>query len=203
MSLIHRVALASAACLATLAAAGLAIAPAAGAQARTAGQAHGQQSFISHFHKISTIVSTVPGNGDVNPYGVAVVGRSQGILKGGRPGQNFNNKANLQGTGTTIVEVSPGGAVSPFARISARHLPGRARADRPHHRAVRPARRLGRGRQPAHHQRDRRDGQGRRLLVLNSWGHVRETFSGRGINGPWDMTAVTTTASPGCSSPTS
>jgi sugar lactone lactonase YvrE len=28
------------------------------------------------------------------------------------------------------------------------------------------------------------------LLVLDRWGHVRETISGNGINGPWDMTAI-------------
>ncbi len=28
------------------------------------------------------------------------------------------------------------------------------------------------------------------LLVLNSFGQVVETFAGRGINGPWDMTAL-------------
>jgi sugar lactone lactonase YvrE len=28
------------------------------------------------------------------------------------------------------------------------------------------------------------------LLVLDRWGHVRETLSGNGINGPWDMTAI-------------
>ena len=28
------------------------------------------------------------------------------------------------------------------------------------------------------------------LLVLDRWGHVRETLSGHGINGPWDMTAI-------------
>src|ERR1700722_5733439 len=96
MSFIHRVALTSAAGLATFAAAGLAIAPAAGAQARTAGQSQGQQSFVSHFHKISTIASTVPGNGDVNPYGVAVVGRSLGRLhRGSVLVSNFNNKKNL------------------------------------------------------------------------------------------------------------
>ena len=26
------------------------------------------------------------------------------------------------------------------------------------------------------------------LIVLDRWGHVRETFTGHGINGPWDMT---------------
>ena len=129
MSFIHRVALASAASVATFAAAGLAMAPAAGAQARGTGQAHGQQSFISQFHKISTIASTVPGNGDVNPYGVAVVGRSQGILhRGNVLVSNFNNKANLQGTGTTIVQVSPGGSVarSPGSAPGTCRVPARA-----------------------------------------------------------------------------
>jgi hypothetical protein len=54
-------------------------------------------------------VSTVPGNGDVNPYGVAFV--PPGFPTGGaiNPGDilvsNFNNFMNLQGTGTTIVDV--------------------------------------------------------------------------------------------------
>jgi hypothetical protein len=56
-------------------------------------------------------VSTVPGNGDVNPYGVAFV--PPGFPTGGtiNPGDilisNFNNSMNLQGTGTTIVDVPP------------------------------------------------------------------------------------------------
>jgi hypothetical protein len=56
-------------------------------------------------------ISTVPHNGDVNPYGVVFVPSgfpSDGLIK---PGDilvaNFNNSANLQGTGTTIVSVTP------------------------------------------------------------------------------------------------
>jgi hypothetical protein len=62
--------------------------------------------------------STIPGNGDVNPYGVAFV--PAGFPSGGvlHPGDilvsNFNNKANLQGTGTTIVSISPDGHQSLF-----------------------------------------------------------------------------------------
>jgi hypothetical protein len=56
-------------------------------------------------------VTTVPANGDVNPYGVAFVPdrfqTGSGPLK---PGDilvsNYNNAANLQGTGTTIVQIS-------------------------------------------------------------------------------------------------
>jgi len=61
--------------------------------------------------------STIPANGDVNPYGVAFV-------PGGFPGggainagdvliANFNNNANVQGTGTTIIQLTPTGALAP------------------------------------------------------------------------------------------
>ena len=64
------------------------------------------------------VVSTVPSNGDVNPYGVFFAPNnvlSDGVLK---PGDilvsNFNNVQNLQGTGTTIIRVDAHGAVSTF-----------------------------------------------------------------------------------------
>ena len=56
-------------------------------------------------------VSTVPGNGDVNPYGVAFVPPEFPTGGAISPGDilvsNFNNSMNLQGTGTTIVDVPP------------------------------------------------------------------------------------------------
>lgn len=83
-------------------------------------------SFIGQFNTVSTIASTVPAIGDVNPYGVAVVPRSVGTLhRGDTLISNFNNGANLQGTGTTIVEVAPGGAVSLFATITNHDVAGR------------------------------------------------------------------------------
>jgi hypothetical protein len=70
-----------------------------------------------------TIVSsTVPENGDVNPYGVAIV--PAGFPSGGTiaPGDvlvsNFNNSDNLQGTGTTIIKFTPSGPVSPAGQAS-------------------------------------------------------------------------------------
>ena len=54
-------------------------------------------------------VSTIPSNGDLNPYGVAIV--PIGFPQGGplSPGDilvsNFNASSNLQGTGTTIVRI--------------------------------------------------------------------------------------------------
>ena len=74
---------------------------------------------------ISVVASTVPANGDVNPYGMARVPQSKGALvEGNILVSNFNNSANLQGTGTTIVQISPRGAVSLFAQIDANTLPG-------------------------------------------------------------------------------
>jgi hypothetical protein len=61
--------------------------------------------------------STIPGNGDVNPYGVAFV--PSGFPTGGALGagdvlvSNFNNSANLQGTGTTIIQLKLGGPIAP------------------------------------------------------------------------------------------
>jgi hypothetical protein len=64
------------------------------------------------------IFSTVPSNGDVNPYGVAFVPtnfRTGGVLQ---PNDlliaNFNNAGNVQGTGTTITRITPQGQISTF-----------------------------------------------------------------------------------------
>jgi hypothetical protein len=64
-------------------------------------------------------VSTVPSNGDQNPYGVAFV--PKGFPKGGPLNaddvlvSNFNDGANVQGTGSTIVQIKQsGGPASVF-----------------------------------------------------------------------------------------
>ena len=71
----------------------------------TAFPASAATPFLSPLNRVSVIASTVPGNGDVNPYGVAVVHRSTGLLhKNSVLVSNFNAASNLQGTGTTIVQ---------------------------------------------------------------------------------------------------
>ncbi len=69
------------------------------------------------FVPLAITSSTIPANGDVNPYGVAFVPRhfpSGGTIQGGDVlVSNFNNAANLQGTGTTIVQLRPSGALAP------------------------------------------------------------------------------------------
>jgi hypothetical protein len=149
-------------------------------------------TFIGRFNNVQTIASTVPSNGDLNPYGVAVVPASGGRLVAGDVlVSNFNNSLNLQATGTTIVEVSPTGSVSLFAALDPNNLPGAYPGG------------LGLttalvvlasgwvivGSLPT------TDGtsataQAGCLLVLDSSGNPVETISGPPINGPWDMTAV-------------
>ncbi len=55
-----------------------------------------------------TLTSSVPDNGDLNPYAVVVAPVSAGkIVEGDVLIDNFNNVSNLQGTGTTIVDYRP------------------------------------------------------------------------------------------------
>jgi len=92
---------------ALLAAALLAILPPAPAAAET----------IFPFLPQNVTSSTVPANGDLNPYGVAIVPfdfPTDGVIQ---PGDilvsNFNNSANLQGTGSTIVKLTANGTIAP------------------------------------------------------------------------------------------
>jgi hypothetical protein len=193
MSIIHRAAVASAASVAAVAATAFVLAPVAGAQARASAHPMGHHgSFIGRFHMRTTIASTVPKNGDVNPYGVVVVNRSQGLLQQGNVlVSNFNNAKNLQGTGRTIVQVSPGGTVTQFAKIRPSHLPGAC----PGGIGLTTALSLLPGGWVVVGSLPTTDGmsataQAGCLIVLDKWGHVRETIAGNGINGPWDMTSV-------------
>jgi hypothetical protein len=145
-------------------------------------------SFIGPLHHTSVVATTVPGNGDVNPYGVAVVPRTTGDLFAGNVlVSNFNDKANVQGTGTTIVEVTPAGGHWLFASIPP-HLAGC-----PGGVGLTTALTVLRsgwvivGSLPT--IGGKISGAGC-LIVLDSHGLVRETFAGGPINGPWDMATV-------------
>ena len=76
--------------------------------------AAGSSSFIGSFSP-EEVGSTVPENGDQNPYGIVNVTRSTGSLVAGDILiSNFNNagmppNGNQQGRGTTLVQVSPSG----------------------------------------------------------------------------------------------
>ncbi len=152
-------------------------------------------SFIGGFNTVSTVASTVPANGDQNPYGVVVVPASVGnLVQGDILVSNFNNNGSnggLQGTGTTIVQISPAGQASLFAQINAKKLPGACPGGVGLTTALAVLQRgwVIVGSLPTSNGMAATAKAGC-LIVLNSHGQVVETFSGGVINGPWDMTAL-------------
>src|ERR1035438_1068716 len=71
---------------------------------------------------IVTVASTVPSNGDVNPYGVAVVPASIGkLVQGHILVSNFNSSANLQGTGSGL-RIASANLFLPYLRRVARFV---------------------------------------------------------------------------------
>jgi hypothetical protein len=166
------------------------VAPVAFAVADSAPAGAAPVPYLSHFTTVTEVASTVPANGDVNPYGVANVPFSTGsLVRGDTLVSNFNASNNLQGTGTTIVEVAPNGQVSLFAQINP-DLPGC-----PGGVGLTTALSvLNDGYVVVGSLPVTEDGTGTPeagcLIVLNSAGVPVETWAGHGINGPWDMTAV-------------
>jgi hypothetical protein len=150
------------------------------------------QPYLRQFHTVSRISTTVPGNGDVNPYGIAVVPQTTGkLVRGDTLVSNFNDKANLQGTGTTIVEISPGGTLRQFARLGS--LPPSDRCPGgvglTTGLEVLPGGWVVVGSLPTS-----RNGSLPAvnpvgcLIVLDNQGKPAETWVNQNLNGPWDMT---------------
>jgi len=156
-----------------------------------AGSAVAAGSFIGPLNTIQTVASTVPKNGDVNPYGVAVVPASTGRLVAGDVlVSNFNNHRNLQGTGTTIVQISPSGSMSLFAALDPNKLPGPCPGGVGLTTALAVLHNgwVIVGSLPTKNGTSQ-TAQAGCLIVLNSAGVPVKTIAGDPINGPWDMTA--------------
>jgi len=148
--------------------------------------------FIGGFATVSSIGSTVPSNKDVNPYGIVTVPRTVGSLVSGNVLiSNFNNFENLQGTGTTLVQMTPTGSLSVFAEINPSTLPGPCPGGvgLTTALAILPDGFVVVGSLPTTNGSSNTTGAGC-LIVLNPTGRVVKTISGPPINGPWDMTAV-------------
>ena len=65
-------------------------------------------SFLDGIHRQTVLISTVPENGDQNPYAIVVAPASVGsIEKDDVLITNFNDAGNLQGLGSTIVNYNP------------------------------------------------------------------------------------------------
>jgi hypothetical protein len=145
--------------------------------------------FLASLHTVARIGSTVPPNGDLNPYGLAVVARSVGALQAGTYlVSNFNAKSNNQGTGTTLVQLSPAGKLSVFATISAKGLPGSCPGGVGLTTALEilPSGYVVVGSLPTTNGQSATAQLGC-LIVLDPSGHPVETIAGKQIQGPWDM----------------
>lgn len=153
---------------------------------------YARNAFIRPLNHLHEIASTVPANGDVNPYGVAVVEETKGALtRGNILVSNFNNEANAQGMGTTIVQVTPKGDLGLFATLDASKLPGSC----PGGVGLTTALVVLKSGWVVVGSLATEDGmaataQAGCLIILDSSGTPVETLSGGVINGPWDMTAL-------------
>ncbi len=89
-----------------------------------AAQAVAGQSLLPSIHRHTILTSTVPANGDQNPYAIVIAPVSSGIIKKDDVlVTNFNNDKNLQGLGTTIIDYDPTTKkLALFAELP-RHLP--------------------------------------------------------------------------------
>lgn len=140
--------------------------------------------------------STVPADGDVNPYGVAFVPR--GFPEGGllNPGDvivaNFNNSSNLQGTGTTIVRVNANASPSLFFQDTS--FPGFSTALGALRRGLVVVGTVpstdGSGVCTENNGQEENVGSGA-LLVIDSAGNLSQILtSPELLDGPWDLTVV-------------
>jgi hypothetical protein len=105
---------------------------------------------------------------------------------------NFNDKANNQGTGSTLVQITPAGKQSLFAKINARTLPGPLPGGVGLTTAlsVLPGGYVVVGSLPTTNGKSATAKYGG-LIVLNSSGKPVSTITGPKIQGPWDMTSTT------------
>ncbi len=153
-------------------------------------------AFIAPLTTATTLGSTVPANGDVNPYGIAFVPTSVGKLRAGQTLiSNFNAeesaKENGQGTGTTIDEISTSGKVSLFAKVEASALPGPCPGGVGLTTAlnVLPGGYVVVGSLPTTNGKTATAKYGC-LIVLDSEGKAIKTIASKNIQGPWDSTAT-------------
>ena len=165
----------------------------------SAGAAYAQDKLNAKSATVSTVSSTVPSNGDINPYGVFAVPRTVGRLnKDSILISNFNASNNFQGTGTTIVQISPTGNFSLFAQIDPSSLPGPC----PGGVGLTTALVVLRSGWVIVGSLPTTDGmsdtaQAGCLIVLDSNGNVAETITDPQINGPWDMNVFDRTGEKG------
>jgi hypothetical protein len=149
------------------------------------------RGFLETVKKHVTLTSTVPDNGDQNPYAIVVAPVSAGkIRKDDLLVDNFNDISNLQGLGTTIVDYNPATRQTTLFAKLPRHLP-----QCPGGVGLTTAMTMLKtgwvivGSTPSNDGTTRTRGDGC-LLVLDPNGQLVDTWVGPDINGPWGNMAV-------------
>ena len=164
---------------------------AAAALTAAAGALAEPQGFLETLHRHTLLVNTVPDNGDQNPYAIAIAPVSTGTIQAGDVlVDNFNNSANLQGTGSTIVDYRPSTKqMNLFASIprDLKACPGGV--------GLSTAMTMLKsgwvivGSTPSNDGTTSTKGAGC-LIVLDSQGKIASTWSSPNINDPWGNMAV-------------
>ena len=151
---------------------------------------------LSGFRHHTLQTTTVPANGDQNPYAIVVAAVTKGRVEAGDVlVSNFNDRTNLQGLGTTIVDYRPStGALSTFAALP--HLLPAGTPSCPGGIGLTTAMaQLSNGdvivgSLPSRDGTTATKGAGC-LVVLDPSGKVASTITGPEVNGPWGNMALT------------
>jgi hypothetical protein len=150
-----------------------------------------QRGFLETIKHHSIVTSTVPANGDQNPYAIVIAPVSAGkIQKDDVLVDNFNDKNNLQGLGTTIVDYNPTTKKLTLFGTIPRNLP-----QCPGGVGLTTAMTMLKsgwvivGSLPSQDGTTKTKGQGC-LVILDSQGNVAGVLAGPNINGPWGNMAV-------------
>jgi hypothetical protein len=157
-----------------------------------AGLAHAEpQGFLETLHHNTTLINTVPDNGDQNPYAIAISPVTSGALqKDDVLVDNFNNASNMQGTGGTIITYRPSTKqMSTFATIprDLKGCPGGIGLSTAM--TVLKSGWVIVGSTPSNDGTTNTKGAGC-LIVLDNQGKVVDTWASENINDPWGNMAV-------------
>ena len=154
-------------------------------------QAQENRAFLEGVRKHTTLTTTVPDNGDQNPYAIVVAPVSIGkIQKDDVLIDNFNDLTNLQGLGTTIVDYNPTTKQTTLFAQVPRHLPAC-----PGGVGLTTAMTMLKtgwvivGSTPSNDGTTRTKGDGC-LLVISPTGELVATWAGPEINSPWGNLAT-------------
>src|SRR6476620_7368339 len=154
-------------------------------------QAAEPKSFLEGLRRHSMVTSTVPANGDQNPYAIVIAPVTAGKVQAGDVlVDNFNDRNNLQGLGSTILAYRPATKQLHLIATIPRNLP-----QCPGGVGLTTAMTMLKtgwiivGSLPSQDGTTKTKGDGC-LIILDAQGNVAGTIAGSNINCPWGNMAV-------------